>query len=71
MLRDGWSLEDIKWEIEFLKKNNVNMDMTNKEMKTAYFPMIRKGSKKRINRKGKVIVLLTLQNAMNHATACS
>jgi len=68
MVREGWSFFDVQWEINFLKKQNINPDMSYKEMKEAYFPMVRKGAKKRLNRKDRVNVLLALQNAMNHAS---
>ena len=68
LVREGWSFFDVQWEINFLKKQHINPDMTHNEMKDAYFPKIRLGAKKRLNRKDRVNVLLTLENSMNHAS---
>lgn len=67
LVRDGWSFYDAKWEIAFLRKQNININMSEREMKDAYFPKIRLGAKKRLNRKDKIGIILTLQNAMNHS----
>lgn len=67
LVREGWSFYDVKWEISFLRKQNINANMSEREMKDAYFPKIRLGAKKRINRKERMNVILTLQNAMNHS----
>ena len=68
LVRDGWSFADALWEVNFLKAQKVNADMTHKELKEAYFPKVRLGAKKRVTRKDRMNVLLTLENSMNHAS---
>lgn len=67
--REGWSDEDIKWESNFFRDNlKISPEMHEREIKDLYFTSIRRGSKKRLNRKDKIGLVLTFSNAANHAS---
>ena len=68
LIREGWNFFDVQWEIAFLRKQKVNAEMSHNELKDAYFPKVRLGAKKKLSRKERVNVLLTLENSMNHAS---
>lgn len=67
-MREGWSLVEVNEEKIFLMTAGAKPEATYEEIKNLYFPMIRKGAKRRVNRKDRVNIILSYQRACNHAS---
>jgi len=71
LVRDhGFTLTEATWEVNFFESLGVEWGMKETELKDLYFHVLRRGSKKRLNRKDKRWIIITLGNAMNHACFC-
>ena len=68
MQRNGVAPFNVLWEIDLLKSIGFNPNMSEAEMKEAYFPKVRTGSHMRLCRKDRLNIIFTYQNACNHAS---
>jgi len=71
LVRDhGFTTPEAIWEVNFFKELEVTWGMSGRALKDLYVHKLRKGSKKRLNRKDKMWIIMSLENAMNHACFC-
>lgn len=68
MARKGWTHDEIQFEADLLARAGFTPKLTERELKDAYFTAIRKGATRRMTRKERVGVILTYENACNHAS---
>jgi hypothetical protein len=68
MARKGWSHDEIQFEAALLARAGFNPKATERELKDMYFTAIRKGATRRLTRKERIPVILTYENACNHAS---
>ncbi len=68
MMREGWSLVEVNEEKIFLMTAGAKPEATHDDMKASYFPMIRKGAKRRVNRQDRLHIIHTYERACNHAS---
>lgn len=66
--RKGWTAEQTAFEIARMKEAGFGTDLTEDDLTGIYFRMSRVGGTKRLNRNDRMGVILTYQNACNHAS---
>jgi hypothetical protein len=68
MRRKGWTHDEVQFEARLLAYLGFTPKSTEQEMKEAYYPVPRSGTTKRLTRLDRLHVILTYQNACNHAS---
>lgn len=68
MRRQGWTHTQVQFEAKLLARAGFTPKSTEQEMKKAYFPVSRAGATKRLTRLDRLHVILSYENACNHAS---